>query len=826
MAWTLLACVLSLHHVTAVRLSVPRPPIVAVLRLKARAPVGTVALCSDTVSGRKLLNPRQLNKRISDAESADTIMKLHAQHGGSFDEIHLSTCWSRLGKVARGADAFRLQRDPELLAPLTEQTAVAMDGFGARALSTTAHAVAKLRFTGSPYTRLWEAMRARALLCRGDLNAQGLANTAWAFATADRSEPDLFNALAEEAIPQLPDFSPQALANIVWAFASSSRHAPRLFVAVAAEAPPRLPGFSPQAIAMVAWSFASAGVPAPALFDALAAEVTPRVADCAPQALANLAWAFAVTGHARRVPSLLKAIAAEATLPARLRMFKPQELAHLAWAYAKVGHASPELFRVIASETTRRRAEFGTQELATVAWACASARHASPELFRAIASEAERRADDFSPQAISNTVWAFARVAQPSSAMFDALGARAASNSDAFSPQALVNTAWAFATVGHKDPELFDVIAAVSQQQLGRFKQQEISNLAWAFARSAHPAPSLFDALAAEAAPRLQSFNEQALANLAWAFATAGHKAPVLLDALAAEAAPRLGQFTPQALSLTAWAFATAGHPAPLFFRAIAEQAAPRLASFQPQAMANLAWAYAVVDEAEAGAALFAEAFGRRCDTLAARFNPVELTQLHLWLLWQQGECGRTSGLPGPQLRAQCRDQFVAMLNRPSALQQHVGQGLADLGMRPRAEVTISQGYSVDFVVEWQGQTVAVEVDGPSHFAARSALSTPEQQTTPTSATLLKRRQLRRFGWRLVSVPYWEWDGLGDDRGRRTCTTQQLEYLTELLDGAVEAEGAHPMDSGGIGRGASEAWGSADEVGASRGKSSKRAGAR
>ena len=48
------------------------------------------------------------------------------------------------------------------------------------------------------------------------------------------------------------------------------------------------------------------------------------------------------------------------------------------------------------------------------------------------------------------------------------------------------------------------------------------------------------------------------------------------------------------------------------------------------------------------------------------------------------------------------------------------------------------------------GTQVAVEVDGPSHFVGRS------QQ--PTGATLLKQRQLRHFGWRLASVPYWGWD--------------------------------------------------------------------
>ncbi len=69
---------------------------------------------------------------------------------------------------------------------------------------------------------------------------------------------------------------------------------------------------------------------------------------------------------------------------------------------------------------------------------------------------------------------------------------------------------------------------------------------------------------------------------------------------------------------------------------------------------------------------------------------------------------------------------------------------LAFLGLRPEEEVVLHEGYSLDFVVEWRGERIRVEVDGPSHFQSRE----------PNSATLLKRRQLRHLGLRLVSVTY------------------------------------------------------------------------
>ena len=52
-----------------------------------------------------------------------------------------------------------------------------------------------------------------------EFNAQDLANTAWAFATAEQSDASLFRALARAAEQHRGDLRPQVLANIAWGFA-------------------------------------------------------------------------------------------------------------------------------------------------------------------------------------------------------------------------------------------------------------------------------------------------------------------------------------------------------------------------------------------------------------------------------------------------------------------------------------------------------------------------------------------------------------------------------------------------------------------------------
>ncbi len=68
--------------------------------------------------------------------------------------------------------------------------------------------------------------------------------------------------------------------------------------------------------------------------------------------------------------------------------------------------------------------------------------------------------------------------------------------------------------------------------------------------------------------------------------------------------------------------------------------------------------------------------------------------------------------------------------------------------------------------MEVNGKKIGIEVDGPSHFIGRK----------PTGSTILKRRQVDTLDdIRVISVPYWEWNKLGKDRGKKQ------EYLRTLL---------------------------------------------
>ena len=162
---------------------------------------------------------------------------------------------------------------------------------------------------------------------------------------------------------------------------------------------------------------------------------------------------------------------------------------------------------------------------------------------------------------------------------------------------------------------------------------------------------------------------------------------------------------------------------------------------------------------------LFGGDFAAACLGRVDELDAGGMRQLHQWHLWQAEEMGRGPGLP-PSLRGACYRAFLATPPTVSALQCDVVSELEAIGLRPDCEVLTKRGYRLDATVEVNGETIGVEVDGPSHFAGR----------TLTGNAALKRRQVTALeGIPLVSVPYWEWNALKNDRGKKQ------QYLSALL---------------------------------------------
>ena len=228
----------------------------------------------------------ELNQKITQARSPETILGLYNSHGEEYDVVNMATSLHRMAKIgkrrarewATGELFLRFKND------LRQRLRRTPAAFKPQNLANVAWAFATAKVDAKDMFEAVASEVSREGRLR-DLNPQNIANTAWAFATAKVDAKDMFEALASEVLREgrLRQFDPQAIANTVWAFAKAKVDAKDMFEALALELSRegRLRELSPQDIATTAWAFATAKVDAKDMFEALASEVSKR--DLLPQ---------------------------------------------------------------------------------------------------------------------------------------------------------------------------------------------------------------------------------------------------------------------------------------------------------------------------------------------------------------------------------------------------------------------------------------------------------------------------------------------------------------------------------------------------------------
>jgi RAP domain/FAST kinase-like protein, subdomain 1 len=539
-------------------------------------------------------------------------------------------------------------------------------------------------------------------------------------------------------LKQSNSFKAQEISNLIWAFGKADGIAVdgRLLDDIASRAVVCIDKFAPQGLANASWGFATLNHPAPLLFDAIAG--TARIGEFNAQDLAITAWAFATLKH--EAPSLFDAIARAASVC--IGDFTPQILSNTVWSFAKLNHKAPALLDAIARAALVRINEFNSQNLSITAWSFAKLNHKAPALFIAIAIFAHGRINEFKPQE-------------------------------------LANTAWSFAALNHKAPALLDAIANATQVRIDEFNPQNLASTAWAYAKMNHDAPPLFDAIASASYERIHDFSPRNLSNTVWAFAMLNHEAPSLLDAIARAVLVRIDNFSPQGLSNTAWAYATLNHARPSLFEAIAHVAKGCIHDFNPQELSNVVWSFAVFDIEPSSFTHLGSPFAQTLQPMdPSIFSIEELHQLHqviLWCIEQTEACWYPD-----ELSQQCRQVFVSAEAAPSPLQNDVVvalETLQDVSLVEEEVLTTNSGYSIDAVVTFRGERIGVEVNRPFHFVGQSQ--------SPNGATILNHRQLRALeGWKLVTIPFWEWNEIdkGSNKERRE---KKQRYLQKLLEEAI-----------------------------------------
>jgi hypothetical protein len=462
------------------------------------------------------------------------------------------------------------------------------------------------------------------------------------------------------------------------------------------------------------------------IFRDISLHATPILSKFDARSLSNLIYSYALAEYVPTVEggrTILDILALEAVY--KLQHFNSHDLSNMLWSYAKLESSNSVLFKT-AGDTIVGMNNLG----------------------------------EFKPQHFSNIIWSYSTAGEAHPQLFSKLGDHIIAMKDLgqFKPQALSNIIWSYATAGESHPQLYSKLGdhIVLMRDLGQFKPQDFSNIIWAYATAGESHPKLFSKFGDHiiAMKDMSAFKPQDFSNIALSYATAGQSHPLLFQKLAVVVITRCNNFNSQDIANLLWAYATVAIIDKHLFTSFAPAVKSVLGQCNNQDFANIAWAYAVSNVNYP--VLFNIDFADALQAKANDFGTEDYFQLHQWQLWQEE---LQSGIRLPSaLCEKCRQAFISRLPQPSRLQDDVISVLSSIGMLPEEEFLTSSGYRLDAIVKVNSMKIGIEVDGPSHFMNRE----------PTGSTLLKRRQVSILdGIRIISVPYWEWDKLGNDRVKK-----------------------------------------------------------
>jgi len=477
---------------------------------------------------------------------------------------------------------------------------------------------------------------------------------------------------------------------------------------------------------------------------------------CTARELANISWSC---GYLSR-PGVVSLLLPRLLQPRVLQQAEAQALSNTLLGVAKSGAAlAPDQLQQLLSAFSRQLVDAKPQEISNTLWAVATMGQQVPasQLLQVL-SAFSRQLADAKPQEISNTLWAVATMGQqvPAKQLQALLSAFSAKLADA-KPQNISNTLWAIATMGHQlsEEHLQDFVMAFTVH-LEAASMQELANTLWACAKQQYAPQQLLAAVER----RQHSFQQQ------------------------------LTTTAPMALSGIAYACGQLGYCSKLLPGALLQAAADRCRqegakAFGTQGLANLCWSAAVLDLQQYAPQVLELAAA--CSTVWSAMQPEELRQLyqvHMWLIDSQVS-GGLSGVLTPQQLQQCRKEWelrLAAIAKASMLQQQVFAALQQLPpgtfrQQPVMEQRTADGaFSIDIAVTTAaGSQVAIEVDGPSHFL--------RPDNTLDGRTQSRNKALAARGWSVVTVPYFEWNGLQPGQ-------QQQAYLLDKLPAVCAGDAA------------------------------------
>eukprot|EP00808_Paulinella_micropora_P016441 g7994.t1 len=400
----------------------------------------------------------------------------------------------------------------------------------------------------------------------------------------------------------------------------------------------------------------------------------------------------------------------------------------------------------------------------------------SPNLLEDMSVQAADKVTTFKPQEISNTLNGIAKLGFKPTNLTVLLFFcyEAEKKATYFKPQEISNFLNAMAKLGYSPSmQVMQTLFGVALREASRFKAQEIANLLNGAARIGyHPGEEALTVFCAQARVLLYTFKPQEIASLLNALSRLGfHPGQEWLNAFSQEAALKAKAFNPQGIANLLNGMAKlAYNPGEKVLQIMCREVVLKREGFTYQNIANTLHALCVMNYVPK------DVFVQLIDLLprsARLLEEEELSQLYLVDLSLRLEHAKM-GLTLPvMLRKACSALQMSRHRQTKSSKLH--KAVSDILLRYVKLVHQCEDFQTGLFLDisMPEQKLAIEVDGPVHFSTKADGSRQYLGTT-----VLKHRLLKAMGWRMLLIPFYEWDII-PYRNRE----QRAEYLRNKLRG-------------------------------------------
>jgi len=559
-----------------------------------------------------------------------------------------------------------------------------------------------------------------------------------------------------------------------------------------------------------------------AVVDMLSARALMLAEEMDPHSLTNVFWGLANMGVAPK-PQLTSALCKRAAVT--WSNFKPQNIAMLLWSFSKLETQPPaEVLGFLLKRAVKVCPEFTPSDVANYLYGLAKLNiKADEQLTQALEKRVVEIAPQLKPQDLSNVLWSYATMGlEPSPGMGEVISKRMKSMTGESNQFAIVTFLWACAKLKTTvAPEISSALIQKMVQVEGDMDLQSLSTFLWSLAKlgCGEDIAALEQKALAELAKKSDSEIGQPtlLANLLWSFGKMGRSLPSeVTDRINRRALALKADFKPSDIASFLWGCAKLGITAePEALKEFLDQISTKIAYLKSEDVSSIMWTFATMgldSQAELTSKLVKHAV-----TLVESFGPEEI----VWFLWSLAALGQSSPeVPlfmqtastlwekmGPDQKgvlhqvflscshderfkacctaqthevvsthgADCRSSFVdTAATEKEDLLAAIERFVSETGQTIiKSAVDETSGYSILAVIQdgSASKGCAVLFEG-----RRSYIQLSSGVRLFGGASQLRKRHLQSIGYRVVSVPYWEWDEcaiLG--------SAAQQGYLSNLL---------------------------------------------